>query len=105
VNAPSTLSQISDSSNGIFERKYGKVEIWIERLSFFGNPLTYLQKHRRDIEMAQSEFVHRWFQEVWNNKREDAFDEMLAEDPSLDTFQQTARKLRATSISLFRDDS
>ena len=30
--------------------------------------------------MANAEFIHRWFEEVWNNKREDAIDEMLAED-------------------------
>src|SRR5687767_1233580 len=30
--------------------------------------------------MAEVEFIHRWFEEVWNNKREDAVDEMLAED-------------------------
>ena len=30
--------------------------------------------------MAEAEFIHRWFEEVWNNKREDAIDEMFAED-------------------------
>ena len=30
--------------------------------------------------MADAEFVHRWFEEVWNNKSEAAVDEMLAED-------------------------
>lgn len=25
-------------------------------------------------------FLHRWFEEVWNQKREDAIDEMFAED-------------------------
>lgn len=25
-------------------------------------------------------FIHRWFDEVWNNKREDAIDEMFAEN-------------------------
>ena len=30
--------------------------------------------------MTNAEFVHKWFEEVWNNKREDAVDEMLAED-------------------------
>lgn len=29
--------------------------------------------------MAET-FLHRWFEEVWNNRREDAIDEMLAED-------------------------
>ena len=30
--------------------------------------------------MADTAFIHRWFDEVWNNKREDAIDEMLAPD-------------------------
>jgi predicted ester cyclase len=30
--------------------------------------------------MADAGFVHRWFEEVWNNKSEAAVDEMLAED-------------------------
>ena len=30
--------------------------------------------------MAEAEFIHRWFEEVWNNKREEVVDEMLAED-------------------------
>ena len=30
--------------------------------------------------MANAEFIHRWFDEVWNNKNEDAIDEMLAAD-------------------------
>ena len=30
--------------------------------------------------MADETFIHRWFEEVWNNKREDAIDEMFAED-------------------------
>jgi len=30
--------------------------------------------------MADAEFIHRWFDEVWNNKNEDAIDEMLAAD-------------------------
>lgn len=30
--------------------------------------------------MAEAEFIHRWFEEVWNNKREDVIDEMLAAD-------------------------
>jgi len=30
--------------------------------------------------MADAAFIHRWFEEVWNKKREDAVDEMLAED-------------------------
>jgi steroid delta-isomerase-like uncharacterized protein len=30
--------------------------------------------------MARAEFIHRWFEEVWNNKREDAIEEMFAED-------------------------
>lgn len=30
--------------------------------------------------MANAEFVHKWFEEVWNNKSEDAVDEMLAAD-------------------------
>lgn len=25
-------------------------------------------------------FLHRWFEEVWNNRREDAIDEMVVED-------------------------
>jgi predicted ester cyclase len=29
--------------------------------------------------MADASFIHRWFEEVWNNKREDAVDEMFAE--------------------------
>jgi len=30
--------------------------------------------------MAGTEFIHRWFDEVWNNKSEAAVDEMLAEN-------------------------
>jgi len=30
--------------------------------------------------MADAAFIHRWFEEVWNNKSEAAVDEMLAED-------------------------
>ena len=30
--------------------------------------------------MANAEFIHRWFEEVWNNKSEDAIYEMFAED-------------------------
>jgi steroid delta-isomerase-like uncharacterized protein len=30
--------------------------------------------------MAHSDFIKRWFDEVWNNKREAAVDEMLADD-------------------------
>lgn len=30
------------------------------------------------MENAGAEFIHRWFEEVWNKKREDAVDEMLA---------------------------
>ena len=30
--------------------------------------------------MIEADFMHRWFEEVWNNKREDAIDEMFAED-------------------------
>jgi len=30
--------------------------------------------------MTDASFIHRWFEEVWNNKREDAVDEMLADD-------------------------
>jgi len=30
--------------------------------------------------MADAEFVHRWFEEVWNKKSEAAVDEMLAAD-------------------------
>lgn len=34
--------------------------------------------------MAEYEtLLHRWFEEVWNQKREDAIDEMLAEDTIL----------------------
>jgi steroid delta-isomerase-like uncharacterized protein len=29
---------------------------------------------------ANVELIHRWFEEVWNNGRADAIDEMLAED-------------------------
>lgn len=30
--------------------------------------------------MADAEFIHRWFNEVWNNKNADAIDEMFATD-------------------------
>ena len=30
--------------------------------------------------MVDPSFIHRWFNEVWNNKREAAVDEMLAEN-------------------------
>ncbi len=30
--------------------------------------------------MVDSSFIHRWFDEVWNAQREDAVDEMFAED-------------------------
>jgi predicted ester cyclase len=30
--------------------------------------------------MANTEFIHRWFEKVWNNKSETAVDEMFAED-------------------------
>lgn len=30
--------------------------------------------------MADETFIHRWFEEVWNKKREEAIDEMMAED-------------------------
>ena len=30
--------------------------------------------------MAEADFIHRWFEEVWNQKREDAIDEMFAVD-------------------------
>ena len=30
--------------------------------------------------MAYETYLHRWFEEVWNNRREDAIDEMAAED-------------------------
>lgn len=30
--------------------------------------------------MAEAEFMHRWFEEVWNNQNEAAVDEMFAED-------------------------
>lgn len=30
--------------------------------------------------MTDASFIHRWFDEVWNKKREDAIDEMLAPD-------------------------
>ena len=30
--------------------------------------------------MADATFIHRWFEEVWNKKREDAIDEMFAEN-------------------------
>lgn len=30
--------------------------------------------------MADAKFIRRWFEEVWNNKREDAIDEMFAAD-------------------------
>jgi predicted ester cyclase len=30
--------------------------------------------------MAEAEFIHRWFDEVWNKKREEAIDEMVTED-------------------------
>ena len=30
--------------------------------------------------MAEADFIHRWFEEVWNNKSEQAVDEMLAEN-------------------------
>ena len=30
--------------------------------------------------MSDNSFLHRWFEEVWNNKSESAVDELLAED-------------------------
>jgi predicted ester cyclase len=30
--------------------------------------------------MPEADFMHRWFEEVWNNKNEAAIDEMFAED-------------------------
>ena len=30
--------------------------------------------------MSDNSFLHRWFEEVWNNKSESAVDEMLADD-------------------------
>lgn len=30
--------------------------------------------------MVQAEFIHCWFEEVWNNRNADAIDEMFAED-------------------------
>lgn len=30
--------------------------------------------------MAEAAFIHRWFEEVWNNKSEAAIEEMFAED-------------------------
>jgi steroid delta-isomerase-like uncharacterized protein len=30
--------------------------------------------------MSDNSFLHRWFEEVWNNKSEEAVDELLAED-------------------------
>ena len=30
--------------------------------------------------MAEAEFIHRWFEEVWNKQREHAVDEMFAAD-------------------------
>lgn len=30
--------------------------------------------------MADAAFIHRWFEEVWNKKREGAVDEMMARD-------------------------
>ena|SRR4051794_11221808 len=30
--------------------------------------------------MAEAAFIHRWFEEVWNKKSEEAVDEMMAED-------------------------
>ena len=30
--------------------------------------------------MVTADFIHRWFEEVWNNQREAAIDEMFAED-------------------------
>ena len=30
--------------------------------------------------MAEAEFMHRWFEEIWNNQNEAIIDEMFAED-------------------------
>jgi predicted ester cyclase len=30
--------------------------------------------------MVEASFIHRWFEEVWNNKNEDAVDQMFAVD-------------------------
>jgi len=30
--------------------------------------------------MAEAEFMHRWFEEIWNNQNESAIDDMFAED-------------------------
>ena len=30
--------------------------------------------------MAEAEFMHRWFEEIWNNQNEAVIDEMFAED-------------------------
>ena len=63
--------------------------------------------------MADAAFIHRWFEEVWNKKREDAVDEMMAEDgvghgltgPEGETIRgpESFKKLQRAFLSAYPD--